>query len=51
MVRGGDGYTMFRDAPLVLPATDAPLLATDVMDYIKRLGTVRTVAGDRIVLK
>ena len=51
MVGGGDGYTMFRDAPLVLPATDAPLLSTDVMDYIKRLGTVRTVAGDRLVLK
>ena len=34
MVRGGDGYTMFRDAPVVLPATDAPLMSTDVMDYI-----------------
>jgi 2',3'-cyclic-nucleotide 2'-phosphodiesterase (5'-nucleotidase family) len=49
--RGGDGYTMFRNATPVLPATDAPLLSTDVMDYVKRIGTVRTVAGDRLVLK
>jgi 2',3'-cyclic-nucleotide 2'-phosphodiesterase (5'-nucleotidase family) len=51
MLRGGDGYTMFRDAPEVLPATDAPLISTDVMDYIARIGTVRTVTGDRLVLK
>ena len=51
MLRGGDGYSMFRDATPVLPATDAPLLSTDVMDYIKRIGTVRTEAGDRLVLK
>jgi 5'-nucleotidase / UDP-sugar diphosphatase len=51
LARGGDGYTMFRDATPVLPATDSPLLSTDVMDYIKNVGTIRTVAGGRIVLK
>ena len=51
MARGGDGYTMFRDAKPILPATDSPLLSTDVMDYIQDIGTVRTVAGGRIVLK
>jgi 5'-nucleotidase / UDP-sugar diphosphatase len=51
MSRGGDGYTMFRDAKPILPATDSPLLSTDVMDYIQDIGTVRTVAGGRIVLK
>ena len=51
LARGGDGYTMFRDATAVLPAADSPLLSTDVMDYIKDAGTIRTVAGGRIVLK
>ena len=51
LARGGDGYTMFRDATPVLPAADSPLLSTDVMDYIKDAGTIRTQAGGRIVLK
>ena len=51
LARGGDGYTMFRDATPVLPAADSPLLSTDVMDYIKEVGTVRTKVGGRIVLK
>ena len=36
MLRGGDGYIMFRDATPLLPANDAPLLSTEVMDYIER---------------
>ena len=51
MSRGGDGYTMFRDAKPILPVADSPLLSTDVMDYIQDIGTVRTVVGGRIVLK
>jgi 2',3'-cyclic-nucleotide 2'-phosphodiesterase (5'-nucleotidase family) len=51
MLRGGDGYTMFRDAPEVLSATDAPLVSTDVMSYIERIRTIRTEVGDRLVLK
>ena len=51
LARGGDGYTMFRDATPVLPAADLPLLSTDVMDYIKEVGTVRMKVGGRIVLK
>ena len=51
MVRGGDDYTMFRDAPEVLEVADAPLLSTDVMEYIERIGAVRTEVGDRLVLK
>ena len=45
LARGGDGYAMFRDAKPLLPAADAPLLANEVMDYISRLGTVRTRPG------
>ena len=51
MLRGGDGYGMFRGVTPVLSVTDAPLLSTDVMDYIVRIGTIRTETGDRLVLK
>jgi 5'-nucleotidase / UDP-sugar diphosphatase len=50
LARGGDGYDMFRNAPRLLPETDAPLLANEVMFYIRKLGTVKTGVGGRIVL-
>ena len=40
--RGGDGYTMFADKSRLLPDHDAPLLANEVMVYIRGLGTVNT---------
>ena len=49
--RGGDGYTMFADAARLLPDPDAPLLANEVMVYIRKLGTVKTGVEGRIVLK
>ena len=51
MSRGGDGYTMFEDAPPLLSEADAPLLANEVMVYIRRLGIVKTGVEGRIVLK
>jgi 2',3'-cyclic-nucleotide 2'-phosphodiesterase (5'-nucleotidase family) len=51
MQRGGDDYTMFIDAPELLDAADAPLLTTDVIEYIEQIGTIRTEVGDRLVLK
>lgn len=51
LARGGDNYTMFRDARRVTPDDDAPLLANEVMVYIRRLGTVRTGVEGRIVAK
>jgi len=51
MARGGDGYTMFRDAKPLLSALDAPLLSNAVIAYIKALGTVRSSVDGRIVLK
>ena len=51
MARGGDGYNMFRDAQPVLPDVDAPLLANEVMVYIRKAGTVRTGVEGRIVLR
>ena len=51
MARGGDGYTMLRDAPHLLPDDDSPLLANEVIDYLKTIGTVRTGIEGRIILR
>lgn len=51
MARGGDGYTMFRDARVLVPGHDGPLMANEVMVHLRRLGTVRTGIEGRIVLK
>jgi 5'-nucleotidase/UDP-sugar diphosphatase len=51
LARGSDGYTMFADAKRLLPDLDAPLLANDVMVYVRQIGTVKTGVEGRIVLK
>ena len=51
MARGGDGYTMFRDAPRVLAEADAPTVAAEVMEYIKSTGTLRTGVQGRIAVR
>jgi 2',3'-cyclic-nucleotide 2'-phosphodiesterase (5'-nucleotidase family) len=51
MARGGDDYTMFRDAPRTLPDADAPLMTNEVIDYVQRQGTVHPRVEGRIVLK
>jgi 5'-nucleotidase/UDP-sugar diphosphatase len=51
MSRGGDGYIMFKNDTRLLPDPDGPLLANDVMVYIRKLGTVKTGVEGRIVLK
>jgi 5'-nucleotidase / UDP-sugar diphosphatase len=51
LARGGDGYTMFTDAARQLSDSDAPLLANDVMVYLRGLGTVTTGVEGRIVVK
>ena len=49
--RGGDGYDMLRDGKHLLPDDDAPLIANEVMVYVRSIGTVRTGVEGRIVLK
>jgi 5'-nucleotidase / UDP-sugar diphosphatase len=51
MQRGGDDYTMLRNAKELLPASDSPLMANEVIDYVEQLGTVRGLSGGRIVMK
>jgi 2',3'-cyclic-nucleotide 2'-phosphodiesterase (5'-nucleotidase family) len=51
MARGGDDYTAFEQSKPVIPLNDSPLLASEVMDYVKYIGTVRAAADGRIVVK
>jgi 2',3'-cyclic-nucleotide 2'-phosphodiesterase (5'-nucleotidase family) len=51
LARGGDGYDSFRDADALLPPADSPLLATEVIEHVQSLGTIRTGVEGRIRLK
>jgi len=48
MGRGGDGYTMFKDAPRVVSERDAHLLANVVIEYIQRHSPVAPTVEGRI---
>ena len=50
IARGGDGYATLRDARRLLPDDDSPLLANQVMVYVRQLGTVRATTERRIML-
>ena len=50
MARGGDGYTAFAANKPLVPLEDAPLLANEVMVYLRELGrcdTASKAASDR----
>ncbi len=49
--RGGDGYVMFKTAPLATRLEDATLLANDVMVHARKLGTITMQPEGRVVLK
>ena len=51
LARGGDDYTMFRDAVQITPDNDAPLLVNEVVDYLRKLGVARTGVEGRIAGK
>lgn len=51
LARGSDGYDTFGAAKTLLPADDSPLLANEVMVYLRKLGTVRTTVEGRLVAK
>jgi len=48
MARGGDGYTVFRDATVILGDNDAKLMANDVMAYVRSMGQVAPTVEGRI---
>lgn len=49
LARGGDDYTTLRHAKRVTPDADAPLLANEVIGYLKSIGIVKTAAEGRII--
>jgi len=51
LARGGDDYTMFASAPHVTPDNDAPLLVTEVVGYLKRIGVAKTDVEGRMAGK
>jgi len=51
LARGNDGYTTFAQAKPLLPVDDSPLLANEVMAYLRRIGTVHSGVQGRIVLR
>ena len=51
LARGGDDYTMFRDAVQITPDNDAPLLVNEVVDYLRKLGVAKTGVEGRIAAK
>ena len=51
LARGGDDYIMFRDARRITPDNDAPLMVNEVVEYLRKLGTVRTGVEGRIAAK
>jgi 2',3'-cyclic-nucleotide 2'-phosphodiesterase (5'-nucleotidase family) len=51
MARGGDGYASFAAAKPLLPLDDAPLVANEVMVYLRELGTIRSTVDGRMMAK
>jgi 2',3'-cyclic-nucleotide 2'-phosphodiesterase (5'-nucleotidase family) len=51
LARGGDGYVTLRDAKKLLPVDDSPLLANQVMVFVRQVGTVRTGVEGRIRMR
>jgi 2',3'-cyclic-nucleotide 2'-phosphodiesterase (5'-nucleotidase family) len=51
LARGGDGYESFASAAPLLPIEDSPLLVNEVMDYLRKLGTVRMQIEGRAIAK
>jgi 5'-nucleotidase / UDP-sugar diphosphatase len=48
LARGGDDYAMFRDARRITPDNDAPMLVNEVVEYLRRIGTVKTGVEGRL---
>ena len=51
LARGGDDYSMFKEAKRITPDADAPLLSNEVMNYLRALGVVKTAIEGRIIAK
>jgi 5'-nucleotidase/UDP-sugar diphosphatase len=48
LANGGDGYSMLRDAQVLIPPTGGPVQAALLLDYLAANGVVRPVIEGRI---
>lgn len=51
MARGGDGYTALAGIDPLLPLEDTPLLADEVMLYLRELDRIKTAVEGRLAAK
>jgi 2',3'-cyclic-nucleotide 2'-phosphodiesterase (5'-nucleotidase family) len=51
MLRGGDGYTMLAGQTKPTVDSGGPLMASDVMAYARKLGTIKAKVEGRIIAK
>jgi 2',3'-cyclic-nucleotide 2'-phosphodiesterase (5'-nucleotidase family) len=51
VARGGDGYTALADAKSLINPIDAQLMASQVIDYIAKAGTISPGVEGRILVK
>ena len=51
MARGGDGYEAFNNVTEIISPHDGPLMINEVIKYLEKIGTVRTVVDGRITIK
>ena len=49
MASGGDGYSVLKKAKVIINASNATIMASMVMDYIKAKGSVSPKIEGRIV--
>jgi len=49
LANGGDGYSMLRDAEVLIPPSGGPVQASLLLDYLVALGTVTPAIEGRIV--
>jgi 2',3'-cyclic-nucleotide 2'-phosphodiesterase (5'-nucleotidase family) len=51
MARGGDGYSVFTEAKMLIDPAAAQLMASQVIDYIAAAGTISPAVEGRIVFQ
>lgn len=51
MARGGDGYEAFNNVTEVIAPHDGPLMINELIEYLEKIKTIRTVVDGRIVFK
>jgi 5'-nucleotidase/UDP-sugar diphosphatase len=51
LARGGDDYSMFREATRITPDADSPLLANEIMAYLRDRKTVSPQVDGRLIAR